>query len=42
MKKSPNLPKKQGKFKNYAKNTFKIEDEAVIQTLWAEAQKLRA
>jgi len=42
MKKSPNLPKKEGKFKNYAKNTFKIEDEAVIKTLWEEAQKMRA
>ena len=36
--KSPNVPKKQGKFKKFMMNTFKLEDEDAINALWAEQQ----
>eukprot|EP00729_Bicosta_minor_P016053 gene16053-26374_t len=34
--KLPNVPKKKGKFAKFMKNTFKLEDEEAVETLWAE------
>jgi len=36
--KSPNVPKKQAKFKKFMANTFKLTDDDKISTLWAEQQ----
>ncbi len=36
---SPNRPKKQDKFVNYVKNTFKITDDAVVEQVWNSYKK---
>lgn len=36
--KSPNVPKKKGKFAKFMKNTFKLEDEEAVEALWVEQQ----
>jgi len=34
--KSPNKPKKEAKFKNFCKNTFKIDDAKILHEVWVK------
>ena len=36
---SPNKPKKEEKFKNFCRNTFKVADAGTVDKLWEAYQK---